>query len=248
MVRVNDHIDKYRLIDKLGGGSFGDVYKAQHTFFTNRIVAIKIMRTTPQNDEERDLFLEEAHFLDALQHPHILSVIDVGTHEGLPYLITEYAANGSLLQRLKRQQGKPFLVEEAVTLLSQIGEALHYAHQQNIVHRDLKPENLLFNAKGEVLIADFGIAKMLSTIGIRQGTTIGTPLTWHQSNSAVQSAGKVTNMPWVVLPMSSLLGSDRLWPLIQLLLCINTSMKNLFPQGNLILTYQSTLNKPSLKH
>ncbi len=176
MLKVNDYIDKYRLISEVGSGTYGIVYQAQHTFFTNRIVAIKFMHALSlQNAQERDLFLEEARLLEMVKHPHILSIIDVGMHEGLPYLVTEYAGNGSLADYLKRQQGKPLPVEEALTILSQIGQALHYAHQQNIVHRDLKPENILFKAKGDVLLADFGIAKILTTVGIRQGTVAGTP-------------------------------------------------------------------------
>jgi len=66
-------------------------------------------------------------------------------------------------------------IEEAITILTQVGQALQYVHEQNVVHRDLKPENILFNAKGEAILADFGIAKMLATIGIRQGTITGTP-------------------------------------------------------------------------
>lgn len=110
-----------------------------------------------------------------LEHPHILHVLDAGTHNGFPYLITEYCPRGSLHDRIKRQALRPFPTEEALSILTQIGEALQFAHEQNIVHRDLKPENILFNTKGQTLLADFGIAKMLDTIGVRQGTIIGTP-------------------------------------------------------------------------
>ena len=110
-----------------------------------------------------------------LEHPHILPVLDAGSHNGFPYLITEYCPNGSLRDRLKRQPSRPLPLDEALSILEQISEALQFAHAQNVIHRDLKPENILFNAKGAILLADFGIAKMLDTVGIRQGTIIGTP-------------------------------------------------------------------------
>src|SRR5712692_9197669 len=161
---------------KLACGSFGCVYRSEHHILKNRVVAIKVMHNAHLNSQkEQDLFLDEARLLEMLTHPHILPIIDVGVHEGFPYLVTEYAPNGSLLDRLKREQGKPLPLEEATTILTQIGQALHHAHEQGVVHRDLKPENILFRANGEALLADFGIAKMLATIGIREGTIIGTP-------------------------------------------------------------------------
>ena len=176
MASVNDRVGNYRLIAKLACGSFGCVYRSEHFFLKNRIVAVKVIHSAQLNSQkEQDLFLEEARLLEMLKHPHILSIIDVGIHEDCPYLVTEYAPNGSLLDRIKREVGKPLPVEEALTMLEQIGQALQHAHEQGIVHRDLKPENILFKANGDMLLADFGIARMLDTIGIRQGTIIGTP-------------------------------------------------------------------------
>jgi serine/threonine protein phosphatase PrpC/tRNA A-37 threonylcarbamoyl transferase component Bud32 len=176
MASSNTYIGKYRVISELGHGMFGHVYKAQHSILTNRIVAIKLMRAIPLGSpQEREMFLQEARLLEALKHPHILPIIDVDFHEGFPYLVTEYAPNGSLLDRIKRQAGRPMAVEEVLTILMQVGQALQHAHQQNIIHRDLKPENILFNAKGEVLIADFGIAVMLASARTRLVGVGGTP-------------------------------------------------------------------------
>jgi len=179
MADVNDprRIGNYDIITELGKGTFGRVYQGKHIVFPDRIVAIKLMRAAPlHSQQERDLFLEEARLLVRLKHPYILPLIDAGIYEqDLPYLVTEYAAKGSLLERIRKQQGKPLPLEEAITILSQIGEALQYVHQQDIVHRDLKPENILFKTDTNILLADFGIAKMVDSIGIRQGTIIGTP-------------------------------------------------------------------------
>src|SRR5437588_3736289 len=111
-----------------------------------------------------------------LQHQHILPIIDAGVHDGFPYLVTEYAPNGSLRDRIKRLSSDPLSVEEFLDILSQLEQALQYANKQKLIHRDLAPGNILFNAKNEVLLADFGIATMLDTASIKQTTNpIGTP-------------------------------------------------------------------------
>src|SRR5205823_7577318 len=122
-----------------------------------RIVAIKLLHSTHLNSQkERDRFLQEARILEKLkQHPHILPIVDVGIYQDSPYLVTEYASNGSLANLVERQAPHPLSIEETLYILSQIGQALQYAHQQNITHRDLKPANILFNSNNEVFLADF---------------------------------------------------------------------------------------------
>ena len=157
MASVNDIIGSYRLVEELDCGTFGCVYRGEHIIFSDDpVVAIKLLHVHLGAQRERDRFIQEARFLKKLTHPHILPIVGAGIHEGSLYLIVEYAPNRSLKDRLK--PGKPLPVEEAVSILSQIGEALQHAHEQNIVHRDLKPANILFNAKNEVLLADLGIA------------------------------------------------------------------------------------------
>jgi serine/threonine protein kinase len=169
------YVENYRLISKLGSGAFGNVYKAQHAILTNRIVAIKLMRPDHTESEEAMIrFLTESQILERLRHPYILPIIDVGIHRGLPYLVTEYAPNGSHRDRLQRQVSRSLPIAEALTILSQIGQALQYAHDHNIIHRDLKPENILFNEKGHALVADFGIATTLNTSSIKQTNALGT--------------------------------------------------------------------------
>lgn len=168
-------IGSYRLISELASGAFGRVYLAQHALLTNRLAAIKLMHISHLgNAEELIRFLVEPQFLETLKHPYVLPVIDAGIYEGLPYLVTQYAAKGSLRDLLKRQPTIPLPTVEAITILSQIGQALQYAHEQNIIHRDLKPENILFNEKGDALLADFGIATMLTTASIKQTSSAGT--------------------------------------------------------------------------
>ena len=168
---IGKKIGNYRITVEINSGAFGSVYKAEHTYLKERVVAIKLLHTYMEALQERMQFAQEAQFLAMLEHPHVLSLLDFGFSEHRPYLITRYAAGGSLRDMLKQQTS--ISIEKAISILTQIGQALHHAHQQNIIHRDLKPANVLFNAQGEALLADFGIATMLSTASIKQLATIG---------------------------------------------------------------------------
>ncbi len=168
---IGQEIGNYRITVEINSGAYGSVYKAEHIHLHGRIVAIKLLHTSMGSPQEREQFLQEAQFLALLEHPHILPVIDCGFRERQPYLVAGYAAGGSLRNLLQKQ--KPLPIEQAVNILTQIGQALHSAHQRNIIHRDLKPENILFNAQGDALLADFGIATMLSTASVKHLTTIG---------------------------------------------------------------------------
>ncbi len=165
MVKIGDIIGGYRLVAELGGGGFATVYKGEHLFFEDKpVVAIKVLHPHLISQEQQTQFIREAQLLKKLEHPHILPILDAGIHhEQSLYLILAYAVNGSLQGRIKSQHSNPFPIDEATRILSQIGDALQYAHEQNVTHCDLKPENILFNAQGDALLADFGIAVVLAS-------------------------------------------------------------------------------------
>lgn len=171
--RIGQQIGNYRLVAEIASGAFGDVYLAHHSILTERRVALKLLHAYLLSEEDREQFLQEARFLEHLKHPHIVPLIDVGISDDLPYLVTDYALVGSLRQVLRKQA--PSLLPEALALrtLTQVGQALHYAHQQQIIHRDLKPENILFNTPNEALLGDFGIATMLTATSTKQVTGTG---------------------------------------------------------------------------
>ncbi len=220
---IGKKIGNYRVVSEIGSGSFGVVYRGEHIFLPHRVGAIKLLHAAHLDSwDDRESFLLEARMLEILKNPHILPILDVGIHEGFPYLVTEYAPQGSLRDRL--QQIYPWLLPtgEAIKILSQVGEALHHAHRQNIIHRDLKPANILFNEKGDALLADFGIATTLATASLKFVRSAAPRLTWHQSNFKERSARKATSTPLVVSPTSFLQAAVHLLLLILLPWALNT--------------------------
>jgi serine/threonine protein kinase len=167
----------YRIVAELGSGAYGCTYLAQHMHL-DRIAAIKLLHAARlASEKERGKFLQEARILDSLRHPSILPMYDFGIDaDNFPYLITEYAPNGSLRDLLDLRHGRPLPTQQALSILSQVGKALFYTHRQGIIHHDVKPENILFNAQGKVLLADFGTAMIQqSPINWRDSSIIGTP-------------------------------------------------------------------------
>ena len=163
VMRVGQDVGNYRLLSEISHGETAIVYQAVHHIMSNRLVALKLLYKAQLSakDEQEDFF-REARLLATLQHPHILPLIDADIHEGLPYIITAFAAQGSLRSKLNHRSTSPLPIGEALAVLRQVGEALHFAHQQNIVHSDVKPENILFLSDTEAVLADFDIARTVS--------------------------------------------------------------------------------------
>lgn len=175
MSLIDKQIGSYRLVKEIGRGGYGVVFQASHTFVSEQTAAVKFLRADRSDtDKEREEFLQEARFLYKLKHQYILRILDVNfTEEGDPYIISEYAPGGSLRNLLKRQAGRPLPFHKTLRLLTQVGEALEYAHQQNIIHRDLKPENILFSEQGDALLSDFGLAAALDSASVKLTATQG---------------------------------------------------------------------------
>jgi serine/threonine protein kinase len=178
MQEDSNYVGNYELLQEIGYGSFGVVYLVQHRFIPNRIAVMKLLHASRLHAiTEQDRFMREARYLGILNHPHILAILDAGIDEGIPYIVTEYAPNGSLRDLLNRYSRRPLSPKRAIAIVSQIGYALHYAHLQGIIHHDIKPENILFNDRGDALLADFGIAMMQESIQRQRSTaSVGTPM------------------------------------------------------------------------
>jgi eukaryotic-like serine/threonine-protein kinase len=152
--RAGQKLGNYQLRLLIGQGSFAEVYLGEHTHLKTQ-AAIKVLHThLAKEDQER--FLNEARTIAALKHPNILSILEFGMENGVPFLVMDYAPNGSLRQRYSHdQRPTPIII---LPHLKQVAGALQYAHQEHIIHRDIKPENMLLGSNNEVLLADFGIA------------------------------------------------------------------------------------------
>jgi WD40 repeat protein len=164
----------YEVLEELGRGGMGVVYQARHIRL-GRTVALKMMLTGNQaGPEELVRFQQEAETAARLQHPHIVTVHEVGTYQEKPYFTLEYLGGGSLAGKLA---GGPLAPREAAALVASLAAAVHYAHGLGVVHRDLKPGNVLLTADGTPKVTDFGLAKRVDLgPGLTQtGMVLGTP-------------------------------------------------------------------------
>ena len=149
--RVGQQLGNYRLVKMLGQGGYAEVYLGQHVRL-NKQAAIKVLHEH-LSEQEAEHFQQEAHIISTLVHPGIVNVVDFDVQGGVPFLVIDYAPNGSLRQRYPRGSLVPLPV--IVSCVKQVAAALQYAHEQKFIHRDVKPENMLLGRRQEVLLSDF---------------------------------------------------------------------------------------------
>ncbi len=163
-------LGRYRILRRIGKGGMGDVWLTEDPSL-HRQVAIKTLPTHSQNDREFSLrFAREAQAAAALNHPHILSIHDFGEQplpngQSITYIVMPYISGGSLADKITAYTANStnMPAQEAIFYLQQAAEAIDYAHSQGVVHRDIKPGNMLLRPDNWLLLADFGIARMLSS-------------------------------------------------------------------------------------
>jgi predicted ATPase/serine/threonine protein kinase len=151
--RVGQQLGNYRLLRLLGQGGQASVYLGEHVYLKSQ-AALKI-RHSVLSEEEQKVFLQEAQTLVRLTHAHIVRVLDYALQDGMPFLVMEFAAHGTLRQRHPKGTNLP--LDVIIPYVLQIASALQYVHDQGLVHRDIKPENLVLNSNDEVLLSDFGL-------------------------------------------------------------------------------------------
>ncbi len=165
-------LGNYRLTQRIGAGAFAEVYLGRHIHLDTP-AAIKVLTATLTEDEIGH-FRDEARTVRSLKHPHILPVLDFGmegpTPYQIPYIVMEYAPNGTLRQRHFRNTRIP--LPTIVSYVKQVAAALQYVHGQKLIHRDIKPENLLIGANNEILLSDFGIAADIHSNLTQKGQNI----------------------------------------------------------------------------
>src|SRR3989442_9787413 len=154
-----EQLGNYRLTCLLGQGGFADVYLGEHIYLKTQ-AAIKVLQVH-LGHEELDAFLNEARTVARLVHPHIVRVLEFGVEGNIPFLVMDYAPNGTLRQR--HPKGTQLPLETVTHYAKQVAAALQYAHDKKLIHRDVKPENMLLGANDDILLSDFGIALVAQT-------------------------------------------------------------------------------------
>ena len=173
MVTIGQTISHYKIVEKLGEGGMGVVYKAEDTKL-GRAVALKFLPPELTRDgEAKARFIHEAQAASSLDHPNVCTIYEIDeTNDGQTFIAMAYYEGEILKDRIRRG---PLNLEEAVDIAIQIARGLDKAHQKGIVHRDIKPANIFINKDGIVKIIDFGLAKLAGQIKMtRTGTTLGT--------------------------------------------------------------------------
>ena len=154
---IGKSISHYKVVDKLGEGGMGVVYKAEDSKL-KRTVALKFLPPDLTRDTEaRERFIQEAQAAAALDHPNICTVYEINESDGDTYIAMAYVEGQSLKEKVK---GGPLVLDEALVLVSQVAEGLRAAHKKGITHRDIKPANIMITNEGKAKILDFGLAKL----------------------------------------------------------------------------------------
>ena len=168
---VPDQIGNYKLLEKIGQGGMGTLYRALDPKI-GRHVAIKLIREGGDSTEMRERLLREARSAGGLKHANIVTIFELGEHLGQPFIAMEYIQGETLTTFMTHRPASP--LHRKLQIIDQLCAGLHYAHRMGVVHRDIKPANIMIDTEGTVKILDFGIARMGPSSTTLMGMMIGT--------------------------------------------------------------------------
>ena len=171
MGETQQMLGRFEILGELGRGGFATVYRARDTFL-GREVALKVLHSWLLGDPGFvKRFQNDARAAAQLEHPHIVTIWEAGQAQGQLYIAMQLLTGGSLAERIDRRGPLPFA--EAVRIIGEIAEALDYAHGRGYLHRDVKPGNVLFNARGDAILTDFGLVKSVQSSATARLATMG---------------------------------------------------------------------------
>ena len=194
---VGTSVTHYTIARKIGSGGMGVVYEAEDSRLGRRVALKFLPRELAQDAQSLERFQREARAASALNHPNICTVYAIEQHEGQHFIVMELLEGQTLAQMLGSQR---FELEPLLTLGIQIADALESAHAKGIVHRDIKPANIFVNARGQVKILDFGLAKIE---GPRRATESGEPA------SQLETMGNELTMPGTAVGTVSYMSPEQ---------------------------------------